>query len=68
MKNSEIRLKTIRAAEHLQNMGYGKNYVIGIMAKNHTNLASIVFASMAIAAPLNTMDPNFTTSKYLKGS
>lgn len=63
MKNSEIRMKTIRAAEHLHNMGYGKNDIIGIVARNHHHLAPIVFASFAIAAPVNPMDPDFTTGK-----
>lgn len=60
MKNSEIRMKTIHAAEHLLNMGYGKNDVIGVVARNHHHLAAIVFAAFAIGAPLNPIDPNFT--------
>lgn len=59
MKNSEIRKKTIRAAQHLHKMGFGKDDVIGIVARNHHHLAPIVFASIALAAPLNPMDPNF---------
>lgn len=38
-------------------MGYGKDDVIGIVAKNHHLLAPIVFASIAIAAPLNPIVP-----------
>lgn len=64
MKNSEIRMKSIRAAEHLHNMGYGKNDIIGIVARNHHHLAPIVFASFAIAAPVNPMDPNFKAGKF----
>lgn len=63
MKNSEIRLKTIRAAQHLLNMGYGKNDVIGIVAKNHQNLAPIVFACFSIGAPINPMDPKFRAGR-----
>lgn len=59
MKNGEIRRKTIRAAQHLLEMGYKKNDVIGIVAKNHHNLAPIVFAAFAIGAPVNPIDPNF---------
>lgn len=56
-------MKTIRAAEHLHKMGYGKNDIIGIVAKNHHHLAPIVFASFAIAAPISPMDPNFIAGK-----
>lgn len=45
MKNGEIRKKTIRAAQNLHKMGFGKHDVIGIMANNHHNLTPIVFAS-----------------------
>lgn len=61
MKNSEIRKKTIRAAQHLHKMGFGEHDVIGIVAKNHHYLAPIAFASMSLAAALNPMDPNFKT-------
>lgn len=58
MKNKEIRTKTIRTAEHFLKMGYGKNDVIGVVAKNHHHIAPIAFASFAIGAPLNPIDPN----------
>lgn len=64
MRNSEILMKTIRAAQNLHRMGYGNNDVIGILAKNHHHLAPIVVASFAIAAPINPMDPNFKAGLF----
>lgn len=63
MKNSEIRLKTICAAQNLLKMGYGKNDVIGIAARNHPNVAPIVFASFSIGAPINPLDPKFNAGQ-----
>lgn len=61
MTNSEIRKKAIRAAQNLYKLGFGKDDVIGILAMNHHNLAPIVFASIALGAPLSPMDSNFNT-------
>lgn len=59
MTNAEIRTKTIRAAVSLGEMGFGHGDVVAIIARNHHNLAPIVFAAACLAAPVNTLDPNF---------
>lgn len=57
--NAQIYTKTIRAAQHLQEIGLNIGDVIGIVAKNSENLATIVFAAFSIGTPINTLDPNF---------
>lgn len=59
MSNAEIRVKSIRAAISLAEMGFGSGDVFGIISKNHHHLAPIVFAAACLAAPFNTLDPNF---------
>lgn len=55
----EIRIKTIRAAQNLQNRGYKSKQVYGLLARNSHHLAPIVFASICIGCPVNTLDPCF---------
>lgn len=53
----EIRIKTIRVAQHLQEQGYKREQVIGIVAGNVSQLAPIVFAAFCSGCPIN---PVFT--------
>ncbi|XP_031628269.1 4-coumarate--CoA ligase-like 7 [Contarinia nasturtii] len=55
----EIRLKTIRGAQNLQNLGYEPKQVFSLMAKNSHHVAPIVFASISIGCSVNTLDPTF---------
>lgn len=55
MTFEDIRLKTIRAAQNLQDRGYKPNQVFGIMAENVANLPPIVFASLCLGCPINAM-------------
>lgn len=59
MTFDEIRIKTIRAAQNLQKHGYQPGQVIGLMAKNSHFVAPIVFGSIGIGCPVNTLDPLF---------
>lgn len=59
MTFDEIRIKSIRAAKNLQQLGYKPNDMFGLMARNWKDTAPIVFASLFNACPLNTLDPNF---------
>lgn len=40
MSFDEIRIKSIRAAKSLQTRGYKPSQVVGIIARNHQDLAS----------------------------
>lgn len=59
MTFDEIRIKAVRAAKSLQQLGYKPNDMFGFMARNWKDVAPIVFASFFNACPLNTLDPNF---------
>lgn len=63
LTNSQIRTKTIRAAQNLRKLGYENGEIIGIIAKNSHHLAPIVFAAMAIGCPINTLDPTFNEAE-----
>lgn len=66
MSFDEIRLKTIRAAQNLQQRGYGSKRVIGIMARNSHHLAPIVFASMCMGCPINTIGITFDKADLIQ--
>ncbi|XP_055296968.1 probable 4-coumarate--CoA ligase 3 [Sitodiplosis mosellana] len=55
-----MRRQTIRAAFNLQKLGCEKGDIFGIIAKNSHYVATIVFASLCIGCPVNTLDPSFT--------
>lgn len=59
MTNKEIYLKTIRAAQNLTKFGIVKGDVIAFVARNHHNLAPVIFAALTLAAPTNALDPSF---------
>lgn len=59
MSFNEIHLATIRTAINLQNRGYKPKQVFGLMAKNSYHVAPIVFGSISIGCPINTLDPSF---------
>lgn len=57
MTASETRLKTVRAAQNLQRLGYKSNDVFGFMVGNIQNLSPIVFAAFCLGCPINALDP-----------
>lgn len=65
MSYDEIRIKTVRAAQNLQKCGYNSQVVVGVLAKNSHHLAPIVFASMCLGCPVNTLDPTFKKAELL---
>lgn len=64
----EMRTKTIRVAQNLQARGCQQNQVIGILAENHTNLAPIAFASIAIGCAICPLpfDPAFEKEELVE--
>lgn len=65
LTNRALRLNTIRVAEHLGLLGVGIGDVLSVVAKNHHHVSAVVLAGMALAAPVNTLDPNFGTGELL---
>lgn len=61
IKNGDIRLDSIRIAQNMKAIGVGKGDVVALIAGNHQDVTSVVFGAMALAAPINTLDPNFKT-------
>lgn len=61
----EIRLKTIRATQNLQKRGYNSKQILGLIANNSHHVTPIVFASMCLGCPLNTMDASFGKSELI---
>lgn len=58
-------MKTIRAAQNLQKLGYNSKGIFGFVAKNSHHLAPIMFASIALGSPVNVLDPSFGKPEYL---
>lgn len=65
MTYDELRINTIRAAQNLQKRGHNSKKVFGFLAKNSHHLVPIVFASLAIGSPVNTLDPSFGKTELL---
>lgn len=61
VRNRALRLNAIRMAQHMQEIGVGSGDVVALVAGNHHEVAAVVFGAMALAAPINTLDPNFKT-------
>lgn len=58
----EVRVRTIKIANHLKKSGFKQGDVVGIMATNSENLASIIFACFTLGLPINTLAPIMTES------
>lgn len=66
MTNGEIALNTVRVAQHMQALGIRSGDVVALLAENHHDVASVVFASIALAAPVNLLGPDFNLCKYFR--
>lgn len=64
LTNGELYTKSVRAAQHLQEMNYQLGDVIGIVAKNSEYLAPIVFAALSLGTPINTLDTTFRPGMF----
>lgn len=62
-----MRTHTIRVAQNLQARGCQRNQVIGFLAGNHTNIAPIAFASIAIGCAICPLpfDPTFEKDELI---
>lgn len=52
-------MKTIRAAQNLQKLGFESKSVFGIISNNGPHLAPIVFASLCLGCIIHPIDPLF---------
>lgn len=59
MTFDEIRIKTIRAAQNLQALGYRPKQVVGFLVKNSDFIAPIFFGAIAMGCPISPLDPSF---------
>lgn len=68
MTNDEIRMKSIRVAQNLQNLGFNKDHIFSFAASNNHHIASVVFGALAIGAGVSTLDPSYTKSMTFQSS
>lgn len=61
----QIQLKTIRAAQTLQRLGYKSNDVFGFMTNNYHNVAPIVYAALCLGCPINAIASNYVESEII---
>lgn len=57
MTNANIRLKTVRAAQNIQQLGYKPKDIFAIMATDNHHLAPIVFASLCLNCTMSLINP-----------
>lgn len=55
----EMKIKTIRAAQNIEKLGYKAGEVISFVSKNTESLFPIIFASFCIGCPINVLAPKF---------
>lgn len=65
MTFDEMRTETIRAAQDLQARGYTSKQSFALLARNNHHVASIAFASLALACPLHCLDPLFGKAEMI---
>lgn len=65
MTNAELRLKTVRAALKLQELGFMKNDVLAVVAKNNHDLVPLVFAAFCLGCPVNALGISFDQSELV---
>lgn len=59
-------MKTIQAAQNLQNLGIKPKQVVGVMSDNVPNLSSIVFASYSMGCPINVLPASIEKADILR--
>ncbi|EAT46129.1 AAEL002668-PA [Aedes aegypti] len=59
MTRAEMRLRVVRAAQHLQKLGYGVGDIASVVAVNSENLAPLVLALQVIGVGFNALAPTF---------
>lgn len=66
----EMRVRIMKIANHLREIGMQQGDIVGIMATNTENVAPVLFACFTLGVPVNTLAPIMTESdivyKYSK--
>lgn len=60
----EVRRKSIRVANSLSKMGFGKGDIVMVAIKNQPEMAPIFYGCFLIGAPLNPIDVSFSQGKF----
>ncbi|XP_058829044.1 probable 4-coumarate--CoA ligase 1 [Topomyia yanbarensis] len=60
----EMRLRTIRVAQHLTAMGYAQQDVFAMAVRNGNLVAPTIFACFALGIPVNTLDGTFKRDEF----
>lgn len=60
MTFEELYVKSVRAAQNIQKLGYHRGDIFAVISKNNHDLSSIVMALLSTGHPFNTLDPSFT--------
>ncbi|XP_055609106.1 uncharacterized protein LOC129756297 [Uranotaenia lowii] len=60
----EMRNRTIRLAQNLTELGYGPGDIFTMAARNGEHVAPVLFASLALGVPINTLDPSFRRDDF----
>ncbi len=55
----EMRLRVARIATSLENMGFKKGDIVGVMGTNSEYLAALAFACFVLGLPVNSLSPTF---------
>uniref|UniRef100_A0A182PL24 AMP-dependent synthetase/ligase domain-containing protein n=1 Tax=Anopheles epiroticus TaxID=199890 RepID=A0A182PL24_9DIPT len=62
----EMYLRTVRIAEHLAQLGYGKDTPMAAMAsRNGEHVAPVMFACFALGIPINPLDTAFNVADFV---
>lgn len=61
----EMRLRTIKIAQFLQEKGYEQGDVVGIVAANSENVAPLMFACWTLGLTINPLDPAMTEKQVI---
>lgn len=62
--SNEIRLKSIRVANALKQMGFKTGDIMMLAARNHPDVCPAVFGCFIIGVPVNAVDINFSKGWY----
>lgn len=63
LTGKEIRLKSIRVANALRQMGFKTSDIMMLAVRNHPDMCPALFGCFIIGAPVNAVDVNFSVGK-----
>lgn len=63
LTNRQLVLNTTRLAQNMAKLGIRSGDVVAVLAPSHHHLPSVMYASIALAAPISVMGKNFSTGE-----